>query len=73
MKKTAIESNKTPYKKRIVDALVLTRPVLIKSAESAFVENYPRGDDPGHYIVGVPDEISLGGFLCDGSKKKLQQ
>ncbi len=57
--KAVISANKSPYKRFIVDAGDLKRPAKIIPADNALKEKLPPKIDPGPYILGSGDVVSL--------------
>lgn len=52
-------ANLFPYKRRVIEAGDLKRPARLVDVEKALVENYPTNNNPGPYIIGVGDVITL--------------
>ncbi len=50
-------ANATPYKRQITEAGNLNEPAKLVSASSALLENFPKTNDPGPYLIGVGDVI----------------
>ena len=52
-------ANLFPYKRRVIEAGDLKRPARLVDVENALVENYPIDNNPGPYIIGIGDVITL--------------
>ena len=57
-KKSAIEANKVPYKRRVIDAGNHSEAARLVEENAAIKENSPN-NDPGPYKLGVGDIIEI--------------
>ena len=70
--KTASNANKTPYKRRIIEAGDLNKPAKIIQSEGFIRELYPIEQDPGPYKIGKGDVLSYSEIINskDGSEAR---
>ena len=52
-------ANRDPYKRRIIDAGNLEKPAKIIPEASALLEHFPTLNDPGPYLIGVGDLLTI--------------
>ncbi len=57
---TVKDANSDPYRRYVVDAGNPSVAAKFLKVEHALVESFPTSNDPGPYVIGVGDVISLG-------------
>ncbi len=62
--KSTLDANNAPYKRKVIVANDLTQAAKLIPSEQAIVERFPKNNDPGPYIIGIGDVLSVSEILA---------
>lgn len=61
------DSNSHPYKRRIIEAGDLSEPASLVSINDALIEKFPIKNDPGPYLLGIGDVLTVSEMSTNSS------
>ena len=65
--KSTSEANSYPYRRKVIVADDLTKAAKLIPVDQAIIEKFPKNNDPGPYIIGIGDTLSVSEILSPNS------